>query len=497
MEDEAPVVPKTITELYSSLVRDLLLRHLLDHPVHGKNRKWRMRSFSDLPPYVYQQLCELGRIAYEGVLHGQQVIFSDLPEGFETLGLMQCVPELYVGEGAVVSYNFLHLTVQEYLAAFHLSQQPVEKQIRHLRKYCTKGLSKDHFSMVLRFLSGISKFSGYPSTVLNTLYIEESDSDNTNNDAESGDELKVRSDVEFDNTSDSHSESGDDYGGTCVIPIDTLHWLFEAQDSDVIAKYLGLSEVQLDGPHLHVVTPFDCYVLGYCVSHSNCTWFINLADCFIGDKEVEMLVQGAVVEETHFTGGISKIDFFSNDVTSEGVGYLLNFPKRLIKKLELLDLNENEFCDTSNLVRLVQAVPHLKGLALNFDTGQEETVPLIKSLTAHNSLELLSLYINGIGMEESQALSKLVSSSTPLKWLDIGESKILPEALELIISKLHCNTILVRLDIEKSYFSLQNTSSLASVLRKHRTLAILNLGDCNINIGACWLANALCTNDTL
>ena len=59
------------------------------------------------------------------------MIFSDLPEDFETLGLMQCAPDLYVGEGAAVSYNFLHLTAQEYLAAFHLSQQPVEKQIEH------------------------------------------------------------------------------------------------------------------------------------------------------------------------------------------------------------------------------------------------------------------------------------------------------------------------------------------------------------------------------
>ena len=74
------IVPKTMTELYSSLVRSLLLRHLLDHPVHGKKRRWRIRSFSDLPQDVYQQLCELGRIAYEGILNDQQVIFSDLPE---------------------------------------------------------------------------------------------------------------------------------------------------------------------------------------------------------------------------------------------------------------------------------------------------------------------------------------------------------------------------------------------------------------------------------
>ena len=69
------LVPKTMTELYSSLVRSLLLRHLLDHPVHGKKRRWRVRSFSDLPQDVYQQLRELGKVAYEGIVNKQQVIF--------------------------------------------------------------------------------------------------------------------------------------------------------------------------------------------------------------------------------------------------------------------------------------------------------------------------------------------------------------------------------------------------------------------------------------
>ena len=132
---EETLVPKTMTELYSSLFRSLLLHHLLDHPMHGKKRRWRVHSFNDLPQDVHQQLCERGKIAFEGILHDQQVIFSDLPEDFETLGLMQCAPELYADEGAGVSYNFLHLTVQEYLAAFHLSEQPVEKQIEHLREY--------------------------------------------------------------------------------------------------------------------------------------------------------------------------------------------------------------------------------------------------------------------------------------------------------------------------------------------------------------------------
>ena len=478
------LVPKTMTELYSSLVRSLLLRHLLDHPVHGKKRRWRVRSFDDLPQDVYQHLCELGRIAYEGILHDQQVIFSDLPEDFETLDLMQCAPELYVDEGATVSYNFLHLTVQEYLAAFHLSQQPVEKQIDHFREYKQQRLRSDkhHFLVVLRFVCGINKFTGYSSEVLNTLCVKESTS-------------SVGHEVTF----------------------NALHWLFEAQDNDIIADLLESFDIQLD-TFISTVTPFDCFVLGYCVSHSNCTWKIDLEYYKIGDEGVKMFVRGAVEEETHCTGGFSEMKLGENDVTSEGMKQLLKFPKQFITKLETLDLNSNnldsEFC--AALARLIPHMPHLEILNLsdNPNIGQGGTVPLITSLTAHNSLEKLMLDNTGIGVRDCLALGELLSSSASLKKLIIGNddsdfdsdvnsdfiswNALPPEAVELIISGLHHNTTLKKLDMSNSHFSLLTIALLASLLETNHTLAYLKLSNCNIvSDGTCLLASALCTNDTL
>ena len=472
--------PKTMTELYSSLVRSLLLRHLLDHPVHGKKRRWRVHSFSDLPQDVYQQLCELAKIAYEGILHDQQVIFSDLPEDFETLGLMQCAPELYVDEGAAVSYNFLHLTVQEYLAAFHLSQQPVEKQIEHFRKYNRS--NKHHFHMVLWFVCGINKFTGYSSEVLNTLCVLEPSDDSAS-----------------------------------VVTFNTLHQLFEAQGNDIIADLLGSSDIQ---PYEQYggVTPFDCFVLGYCVSHSNCTWKIDLEECDIGDEGVEMLVRGAVEEETHCTGGFSEINLGDSGITSEGMKQLLKFPKQFITKLETLNLNSNNLDSKScaALARLIPNVPHLKKLCLsdNPNIGQGGTVPLIASLTAHNSLEELMLYNTGIGVRDCLALRELLSSSTNLKKLIIGNddgdfdsdvnsdfiswNALPPEAVELIISGLHHNTTLKKLDMSNSHFSLLTIALLASLLETNHTLVYLKLSNCNIvSDVTCLLASALCTNDTL
>ena len=489
MEDETLVVPKTMTDLYFSLVRDLLRCYLLDHQVYGKKRRWKVRSFSDLPQDVHQQLCELSRIAYEGILHGQQVIFSDLPEDFETLGLMQCTPELYVGEDAAVSYNFLHLTVQEYLAAFHLSLQPVEEQIEQFRKYCSGGdkQTNTHFQMVLRFLSGIKKFTGYPSELVNTLGVKQ----------EIGyfDFMLAESaKYNIEHCSDS---GGDSASVVHEVSMNALHWLFEAHDNDVIAKLLGSSDVQLDIDRGTAVTPFDCFVLGYCVSHSNCAWFINLVECIIGDEGVEMLVQGTVEEETHCTGRISKIILSYNAVTCKGVRHLLSFPKHLIEKLEVLDLTENKVQCTSSLGHLVSCVPHLKELAFDFDIGP---APLIISLIAHNSLERLS--IGGLvaihSVEDWQALHELLSSSTSLKWLDISDSNLPTEAIDLIISGLHSNIVLTRLDMDGNRFSLQNTISLASVLRTNHTLVYLSLRRCHIGSkGSDQLVSALCTNNTL
>ena len=479
---EETLVPKTMTELYSSLFRSLLLRHLLDHPVHGKKRRWKVRSFSDLPQDVYQQLCELSKIAYEGIRHDQQVIFCDLPEDFETLGLMQCVPELYADEGAAVSYNFLHLTVQEYLAAFHLSQQPVEKQIEHFREYKQQQQRQHHFHMVLRFLSGLRKFSGYSSEVLNTLCVEKENSIG-------------------DSTSDG--ESGDDLGSVLrKVTFDTLHWLFEAQDNDVLAKLLWSSDIQLK-QHSQV-TPFDCFVLGYCVSHSNCTWKIQLKTCSIEDEQMELLGRGAMEEKTHCTGGISEINLSWNDITSEGVKHLSHLPKQSLwmNKLKTLNLCDNELDSEScvALAHLIPQVPHLKELNLsgNCKIGQGGAVPLITALIAHNSLEKLELRNGGIGVEDCRALSKLLSSSTSLKELDISDNDLPPEAVKLIISELHHNITLKMLHMDHSHFSLQNTISLASVLRTNHTLVDLNLQHCKIDsVGANQLASALCTNDTL
>ena len=150
------VVPKTVTQLYSSLIRTLLLCQLKDRQEY-RDTYTNVDSFKDLPQPVYDQFCKICEIAYTGIISAEtELIFQHLACNFDHFGLMHVNPELYVDKGASVSYTFLHLTIQEYLAAYHISQQTREEQTAIVREHME---NSEKFKMVVRFLADFSDYT--------------------------------------------------------------------------------------------------------------------------------------------------------------------------------------------------------------------------------------------------------------------------------------------------------------------------------------------------
>ena len=132
--------PTTMTELYSSLICCLLLRHIGSLPEY-KDERIKLDNISKLRPPLKEHFDNLAKLAYEGICNNkQQIIFTEediiaehnisLADDNQTLGLMQTATELYFDTGAKKTFNFLHLTIQEFLAAYHILSFTTDDQIK-------------------------------------------------------------------------------------------------------------------------------------------------------------------------------------------------------------------------------------------------------------------------------------------------------------------------------------------------------------------------------
>ena len=83
---------------------------------------------TDLPQDAYDDLMRLAELAAKGI-EAHQYVFDNLTHN--TLGLMQRVSDSESRKSKSVSYSFLHLTLQEYLAALYWSKLPFE-EVSHL-----------------------------------------------------------------------------------------------------------------------------------------------------------------------------------------------------------------------------------------------------------------------------------------------------------------------------------------------------------------------------
>ena len=143
------LLPHTLTELYTQLCLTILNRHLnkthLPSPMVDK--------FEDLPSDLHQQFLCLCEVAFQAVKEDRLVLQS-LPPNLLTFGFLNVVPALYGGGG--VSYNFIHLTVQEFFAAYHIAHLGS----RGLEVFTVYG-KVQRWNVVWRFVAGLTKFREY------------------------------------------------------------------------------------------------------------------------------------------------------------------------------------------------------------------------------------------------------------------------------------------------------------------------------------------------
>ena len=150
-------LPTTMSELYTKIILNVSLRNV--RKITKYESISSLSHFDALPEGLRQPWSLLCEIAFQ-TLCEDKIVFSHedlkrqgLSLGKEVLcfGLLQSAESILV-DGHGVSFHFLHLTFQEYLAALYLVRQPPDKQLQ----LCLSFARSERFNMVWRFLFGIS-----------------------------------------------------------------------------------------------------------------------------------------------------------------------------------------------------------------------------------------------------------------------------------------------------------------------------------------------------
>ena len=163
-------LPTSMTELYSKIVLNVAFRNI--QKCHEDKRILSVQNFDSFPMDLQESwwlLCELAfRSIGEGqIVYSQEDLMEVFPEGLSlddkifSFGLLQSA-EFDFEVGHEVSFHFLHLTFQEYLAALYIARQPYCKQLEMFIAYKTalkqprdKVIDKNKLFMVWRFFFGL------------------------------------------------------------------------------------------------------------------------------------------------------------------------------------------------------------------------------------------------------------------------------------------------------------------------------------------------------
>ena len=449
--DTESTPPTTMTQLYTAFTCKLLMQHLSSHKEEG-SKSGKIRSLEEVPADMKGRLLEMCRMAWEGIVE-QQLTFSSDVAGGDTLGLMHGVRELYGGEDGQLSYHFIHLTLQEFLSAYHITQLPLDKQEQVIREHVRTG----HLNRVVRFYFGLTKHNHFTTGMI------------------------------------SEHLSG---GATAY------HWLFEAGDVETVTEELG-SERAVRVELSYSWSPLDYYVVGHSVAHYQFQWELGCSGASLGDEEMEMLSRGMASSAGGAWNGKIACYFGWNDISLEGVKWFVKIPLSLAGQIDKLKFTRNKL-DVNALNVFSEFVPKLaklQELSLQGNPiGKGGAVEVFKSLHHYKTpLKELNFGGTGVGEEDCAQLALLIANTDTLEILDIEENSLSSNSVASIMEGLLQNSTIEHLKMDEFHFSEENWMSLASLLQQAECqFRMLHIRKCNISgEGAVHLAAALTNNHSL
>ena len=421
-------IPKTVTELYSTLMRTLLVRHYRQFRQLKELEYFSVdvqsSDFFKLPKDIYLDFLKICEIAYETSITGFP---PQLSHNFKTLDLLQEIPQSAPELGITLHYSFLHSSVRDFLAAYYISRKKREDIKQHMQEMQFSPVSS-RFSLLFDFLSGFGKNPQLKS-------------------------IKIPFEI---------------------VSFNIFRQLCETQDNSLIKKKFESSKMRTITRTFPLPTPCDFWCLGKCIALSQCIWELGFTFRKLSGEHLHMLCNG-IKSVGNCEGQIKELNLSLNELDKEGLNQIFDLPPPCLSKLELINLRGNHlnalpfpehgaFCRLRSLHKL-----YFHDNEITFNGHR----PLIQALK--NEAKIIQLVsFSNLSSEECDLLFSICSLETIELW------EICSGSVMAVANAIGQNTTLKNLKIHQSEVDGTNIDSLPMSLQASK-IELLVLSNCAID----------------
>ena len=436
-------LPRNSAELYNYFICLTVCRHLAkhDHRLQGN-----ITNLTDLPEPYNKIIQQLSKLSLEA-LNDDKLIFTfeeikdacpditAIPGAINGCGLLQAV-EHFGFTGTTMTINFLHFSIQEYLAAHHIANLPAEEELKIIKEKFWSNIHFNMFSIYVsltkgqrpsfkQFLCGGNKAIAISDKFLN-------------------DQLQ------------------------CLRLYRCFH---EAGDVDIcrtIERSVTFSDKEID-LNLTSLTASDVEcVTVFLTSSSHKEWvWLNLFRCYIQDHGLHILHRG-LLHCRNIT--IDQLELTYNGLTTQSSSLISDITVKC--KVKKLWINGNDTIGEDEQLYSMLSSPSTMLEELNIDNTQLSSRAAIALFTAvkdNNKLKVLYIPYNAITDDACDAMTTALKSNNCLVTLFMYDNPLTGEAIVNIVNALKVNNTLQLLELPGCPEGTKKTiSSLQEVINKNR-----------------------------
>ena len=427
-------LPTKLTQIYQMATKLFFFRHNEQH------RDKRLRREDIESKHWPPEFKPLARIAFNGIRERKLIFTSnEVSKDIVQSELFHRLPDRQTGTFKhEAQFCFIHLTIQEFLAAKHIVDTMKEAELRFVAEHINEG----EWQMVMQFLAGLLGDGDKPSIDIFTELLPtttyEIDESVLMEEYEQDDSVEPRTVTCWPTDSEKH------------LAVTLMKCIYENNESGSVVQS-KLEEIGFNAADFSYcsLAPADCTAVVHVLKSCQQISLINLSFNNIGSLGCVEIVK--LFDNSNCK--VSSLNLSDNDITAEGVKQLSNALVNNNCKLSSLNLSDNNIT-VEGVKQLSNALVNnnckLSSLNLRRNNITDESVKQLSNALVNNNCKLSSLNLSGndiTGESVKQLSNALVNNNCKLSSLNLGGNNITDESVKQLSDALVNNNKLRRLNL--------------------------------------------------